>query len=120
MGTMIGNVLVTPLIACLFVALAWRQRLKPVWPVMGIAILVLLFINLKADFHAFAPYDGLFNLGYRHKDGLIRFGFSTETLFTANAWSHIAAQWPLVLAQWVLTALPLLWLIKMSKAKAPD
>lgn len=109
------DMLLVPIIALLFVAVARRQRLKPIWPLAGITMLLLLSIHMSAGFHAPTTYPGLqFRLSYH----LNNFGVSIKVMpmFSIGAWRALAAQWPVMLVQWTLTILPLLWLWRISGA----
>lgn len=95
------NVLAVPVIA---VALAWlaeRQRLKRLWPLLGIALLLLLTPMFASRF------------GHHH-DGYLRVGYG---LVIPSEWSAIASNWQLVLSH-ALALLPAAWLIHRHKTAA--
>ena len=91
------NVLAAPAMAALLVLLARRQRLKRVWPLWGIALLLLLTPMFTSRF---GPHHFL-GLGY----GLV----------IPLRWVTVVRNWPLLLSH-VLALLPALWLIRRSSA----
>ena len=84
-----------PLLAAAFVLLATRQRMTWVWPLLAVALLVLLDLQFQADF----PPPG-------HRGGTLGIG--------AVLWLHhpgnLLNTWPLALVQLALTLLPVLYL----------
>jgi hypothetical protein len=88
------QVLAAPAMAALLVVLARRQRLKPVWPLLGIALLLLLTPIFVAS-HA-GPHHSLW-LGY----GIV---------FPIR-WSLMTRHWPVMLSH-ALSLLPAAWLIR--------
>jgi hypothetical protein len=98
----ITNLITMPLAACLFVAIAARQRLNPVWPLAATTLLLLLFIHSEVRF----ALPG-------HPDGRLAIGFAP--VFMAPALRMMAEHWPLVTAQYVLTLLPGLWLYRTHR-----
>ena len=89
--------LAAPAMAALLVLLAQRQRLKPVWPLLGIALLLLLTPLFSAHF---GPHHNL-QVGY----GLV----------IAIRWSVAMRFWPVMLSH-VLALLPAAWLIGRRRA----
>ena len=87
------QMLSAPVMAALLVLLAQRQRLKPIWPLLGIALLLLLtplFVAQSGSHHH------LF-LGY----GMV----------VPLRWSKMVHYWPVMLSHG-LALLPALWLIR--------
>jgi hypothetical protein len=98
------NVLAVPAIVTLFVLLARRQRLGLLWPLLGILLLALLMPQFGYQFgRPFAPHSGSISVGM----GLA---------FMQQGWSHAVRHWPTVTAQYVLAALPVLWLLRARRA----
>lgn len=87
------NVLAAPLIAAALVAVATRQRLHLIWPVLGIALLILL----TPEFH--------FQFGHPHH-GNIQAGYD---LAFPSQWPDMAKFWPLM-ASHLLALTPIAWL----------
>lgn len=95
-GTMFTiNFVVVPLLGVLLVWLAQRQRIKPVWPMLGIAL--LLALSIHGSFHLDA-----------HGRAFRTFGtiIPTHSLFGSGG----LVDWPTLLAQATLLCLPLAWL----------
>lgn len=90
-----ANLTMMPLAAILFVAIAQRQRLKPIWPCIATALLLILFIH------------GEVNLLPRDKGNL---SIEAAPILMTSGWKMIAEHWPLVMAQYLLTLIPLFWL----------
>jgi hypothetical protein len=86
------QVLAAPAMAALLVLLAERQRLKPAWPLLGIALLVLLTPLFAAHF------------GPHHK---LQIGYG---LVIPIRWSVATRFWPVVLSH-ILAVSPAAWLI---------
>jgi hypothetical protein len=97
------DLVVVPLAATLFVAIAARQRLKLIWPMAATALLLVLFTHADV---IFLP---------REKSQLVIGG---APIFTAEAWKMMAGHWPLVTAQHLLTLLPISWLAYRRRARA--
>ena len=95
--TAILNLFTMPLTAALFVALAARQRLKPIWPLAATLLLLVLFIHSDATFAPGDPEHG------------IVLGFAP--IFEKPAQEVMLDHWPLVTAQYLLTLVPWLWLL---------
>jgi hypothetical protein len=89
------QMLAAPIMAGLLVLLARRQRLKPVWPLLGIALLQLLTPLFAARF---GPHHNL-QVGY----GLV----------IPLRWSVALRFWPVTLSH-ILTFLPATWLIRRT------
>ncbi|HEX4178466.1 MAG TPA: hypothetical protein VHY57_08510 [Rhizomicrobium sp.] len=89
--------LAEPATAVLLVALARRQRLKPAWPLLGIALLLLLTPLFTVRF---GPHHNL-QVGY----GMVIPGH----------WSVAMRFWPVMLSH-VLVLLSALWLIRGRRA----
>lgn len=87
------QMLAAPVMAALLVLLAQRQRLKPVWPLLGIVLLQLLTPLYAAHF---GPNQNL-QVGY----GLV----------IPLRWSVAMQFWPVTLSH-VLAFLPVAWLIR--------
>jgi hypothetical protein len=90
----IVNVLAAPAMATLLVLLAQRQRLKPVWPLLGIAVLLLLTPELSSHFG-------------HHRDGYLRLNYG---LRIPTQWREFMRFWQLILSH-ALTLLPAAWLV---------
>jgi hypothetical protein len=91
------QMLAAPAMAALLVVLAQRQRLKPVWPLLGIVLLLLLTPLFSAHF---GPHHNL-KVGY----GLV----------IPVRWSVAMRFWPVMLSH-ILALLPAAWLIGRSRA----
>jgi len=89
------QMLAAPIMAGLLVLLARRQRLKPVWPLLGIALLQLLTPLFAAHF---GPHHNL-QVGY----GLV----------IPLRWSVALRFWPVTLSH-ILAFLPAAWLIRRT------
>ena len=89
--------LAAPTTAALLVLMAQRQRLKPVWPLLGIAIMVLLTPLFSAHF----DLNHNLQVGY----GLV----------IPVRWSVAMRFWPVMLSH-VLALLPAAWLICRGRA----
>ena len=98
-----ANLTMMPLAAILFVAIAQRQRLKLVWPCIAIALLLILFIHVEMNW---LPRDNG-NLS-----------IEAAPIFMASGWKMMAEHWPLVMAQDLLTLIPLFWLAYRRRAQA--
>jgi hypothetical protein len=95
------NVMAVPVMAVLLVILAQRQRLKPLWPLLGIALLLLA-----------TPMFG-YRFGHHHDGNLsAKYG-----LVIPMRWSTVVRFWPLMLSH-VLTLLPVAWLTLRRKGSA--
>ena len=95
------NVMAVPVAAALLVLLAERQRLKLLWPLLGIAVLLLLTPELTSHF------------GHRH-DGYLRLNYG---LVIPMRWSTVVRFWPLMLSH-ALALLPAAWLALRRKGPA--
>jgi hypothetical protein len=93
------DVLAVPVMAVLLVVLADRQRLKLLWPLLGIALLLLATPMFSYRF------------GHHH-DG--RLGANYGLVIPAR-WSTVVRFWPLLLSH-LLALLPLAWLIRRRTA----
>jgi hypothetical protein len=94
-GTMFAiNFLVVPLLGVLLAWIAQRQRMKLLWPLLGMALLLMLHVH------------GLFRLDAQ---GGIRRGFST-VIPLPGLFGSVRFYWPIFLAQAALLCLPLAWL----------
>jgi hypothetical protein len=91
------QVLAAPAMAALLALLAQRQRMKPVWPLQGIALLLLLTPLFTAHF---GPHHNL-QVGY----GLV----------IPIRWSVAMRYWPVTLSH-ILALLPAAWLIRRRSA----
>jgi hypothetical protein len=114
-----ANLLIPPGIVALFAWIAWRQRLAPAWALAACAIALLFFLHLeflfaRPDFHNLPP--GL-RLSYRVERHLY-FTFHLVPIFHPRTWSMMAALWPMAMAQYVLTLLPVAFLWQAHKRKA--
>ena len=95
------NVLAVPVMAVLLVVLARRQRLKPLWPLLGIALLLLA-----------TPMFG-YKFGHHH-DGQLSANYG---LVFPGRWSTVVRFWPLMLSH-ALALLPAAWLALRRKGSA--
>ena len=95
------NVLAVPVMALLLAVLAQRQRLKPLWPLLGIALLLL----------ATPMFD--YKFGHHH-DGRLTAGYG---LVLPTRWSEVMKFWPLMLSH-ALALLPAAWLTLRRKGTA--
>jgi hypothetical protein len=94
--TAIG-VLAAPVAATLLVLLAYRQRLKRLWPLLGIALLLLA--------------TPMFSSRFGHHTHLgVHYG-----LVITTKWREVVRFWPLMLSR-ALTLLPAAWLIRRRSA----
>jgi hypothetical protein len=93
------NVLAVPMMATLLVILAQRQRLKPLWPLLGIALLLLA-----------TPMFG-YKFGHHH-DGSLSANYG---LVIPTRWSTVMQFWPLMLSH-LLALFPAAWLIRRRRA----
>lgn len=93
------SVLAVPVAAMLLVLLAHRQRLKPLWPLLGIALLLLATPMFS---YRFGPHT---HLGVQY--GLV----------IATRWSIVMRFWPLMLSH-ALALLPAAWLIARHRRTA--
>ena len=95
------NVLAVPVTATLLAVLADRQRLKLLWPLLGIALLLLAtpMFSYKFGHH----HDGHLSANY----GLV----------IPMRWSTVVRFWPLILGH-VLALLPAAWLALRRKGSA--
>jgi hypothetical protein len=106
-----ANLLVTPLVAALFALIAWRQRVSPLWALLGSAC-ILLFVPhtnvwvAQPDPLAFPPG---FRLQYRWSNSVF-LGMGLFSPFHTRTWAMIGAQWPWMILQYGLTLLAPAWL----------
>jgi hypothetical protein len=91
----ISNLVVVPLAASLFVAIAARQRLKLVWPFAATVLLLILVIHADVRF-------------LPHHKGHLALGLGTA--FRVSEQKLILQNSPQMAAQYLLTLLPFLWL----------
>lgn len=91
------NVLAVPIMAILLAVLADRQRLKLLWPLLGIALLLLATPMFAHKF----GHHGSLSANY----GLVFPG----------RWSTVVRFWPLLLSH-ALALLPAAWLIRRHRA----
>lgn len=91
------NLTLGPAMAALLVMAAWRQRLQAKWPVLASAIIAILGVHMVAHF----PQAG-------QRGGQIGIGVLME--FSHAFGPSLAAEAPLLLAQFFLTLLPAAWL----------
>jgi hypothetical protein len=94
-------VLAVPVAATLLAWLADRQRLKPLWPLLGIALLLLATPMFGSKF------------GHHHA-GYLRVNYG---LVIATRWSVVVRFWPLMLSH-ALAVLPVAWLIARRRSAA--
>jgi hypothetical protein len=92
----ITNLAMTPLAATWFAAIAARQRLNSVWPLAATALLLILFVHSDVSFLR------------RHENLDISFA----PIFMASAWKMMAEHARLVTAQYLLTIVSSLWLVR--------
>lgn len=93
------SVLAVPVAATLLALLADRQRLKPLWPLLGIALLLLATPMFSSKF-GHHPHLG------------VHYG-----LVIATKWSVVVRFWPLMLSH-ALALLPAVWLIHRRRSAA--
>ena len=93
------TVLAVPVAATLLALLADRQRLKPLWPLLGIALLLLATPMFSSKF------------GHDPRLG-VQYG-----LVIATKWSVVMRFWPLMLSH-ALALLPAAWLILRRRSAA--
>lgn len=113
-----GNLLITPAVAALFAWIAWRQRLAPAWALAASVIALLFFLHMEfylgmRDFQNMPPE---FRLTYT-PDHQVRFSLNMVTIFHPRTWTMMAAQWPLVMAQYLLTLLPAVWVWRAHRRR---
>jgi len=93
------NVLAVPVMAAVLAVLARRQRLKPKWPLLGIALLLLATPMLSSRF------------GHGHHGSLgLNYG-----LVIPGRWPVVMHYWQLMLSH-LLALLPAAWLIGRKRA----
>jgi hypothetical protein len=90
-----ANLTMMPLTAILFVAIAQRQRLNPIWPLAAALVLLLLFVHSDV---LFAP------------DPKGSMDVSANPIFMQDGWMMLVENWRLAGVQYALTMLPVLWL----------
>lgn len=95
------SVLTVPAMAVFLAVLAQRQRLSPLWPFLGIALLLLTTPMFAYKFG-------------HHRQGALNFGYG---LVIPMRWSTVARFWPLMLSH-ALTLLPAGWLVVRRKRAA--
>jgi len=101
-GTMLAiNFLVVPLLGVLLAWVAQRQRMKLLWPALGMALLLVLHVH------------GIFRMDAQ---GRIGRGFST-IIPLPGLFGSVRFYWPVFLAQAALLCLPLAWLWR-ARSKA--
>lgn len=106
-----GNLLITPAFAALFALIVWRQRLAPAWALAASGVALLFFLHM--DFRFGAPDLPALPPGFRltyTPDHQVHFGLYLAPIFHPRTWALMAAQWPWVTAQYLLTLLPATWL----------
>jgi hypothetical protein len=106
-----GNYILVPAIVSLFVVMARRQRLSLAWPILSAA--VVLFLSPHWDNQSGAgvpPGFSALHVLYRDSGVAIRSGITPLFL---GAWrEQIALHWAAFAAQYLLTLLPLAWLVR--------
>lgn len=95
------NVLAVPVTATVLAILARRQRLKPFWPLLGIALLLLATPMFSYKF------------GHHHEGSLS----ANYGLVIPTQWSTVVEFWPLMLSH-LLALLPAAWLTLRRKRTA--
>jgi hypothetical protein len=98
------NFLVVPLLGVLLVSVAQRQRMKPVWPMLGMAL--LLALSIHGSFHLDAQGRVLRTFGTI---------IPTNSLFGSGG----LVDWLTLLAQATLLCLPLAWLWRTRQKAIP-
>jgi hypothetical protein len=98
-----ANLVFFPLASALFVVLVARHRLSLTWAWVAVALPLILFIHSVADI-TIPGHPG------------VRIGVGFAPVFLPLAWHMIAADWPIVVAQYVLSLLPLHWLVRRRRA----
>ena len=100
-----------PAIVLLFVFISWRQRLSLIWPILSTAIVLILSPHWDNQAVAgFPPGFSALQVMYRYSGETIRGAFTP--LFLSAWWKLIAVQWATFTAQYLLTLLPLAWLVR--------
>jgi hypothetical protein len=106
-----GNFILVPAIVLLFVFIARRQHCSLVWPILSTAIILILTPHWDDQPVAdFPPGFSAFRLLYRYSEETIRGGFTP--LFGSAWWQMVAVQWAGLAVQYLLTLLPLAWLVR--------
>lgn len=98
-----GNFAVPPLLATGFVWLTDRQRIRPLWALLAIALIVLVDLRFQADFPAAGQRGGSISVGA----GLWLYHFHS-----------LVENWGLSLTQLLLTLMPAAWLVQKKTADA--
>jgi hypothetical protein len=96
------NLTAKPFAAILFVAIAARQRLKLIWPLIATLLLLVLVVD-----------SGVFFAGLPGKSYL-RLGAGLQF----PGWTVLVEKWRLVGTQYVMIMLPMLWLWRRRLARA--
>lgn len=114
-----NNLLIGPMVVALFVLIAHRQRLRPLWPALTVAVMLLVWLRLNVTFGDAGPADPtVMSAHYRTRPQASSLGVGLMPLFLPQAWPRIAAAWPLFAAQYLLTLAPLAWLLHTRRKTA--
>jgi hypothetical protein len=100
-----ANLLIGTSLAWLLAWVAQRQRLRLLWPLLGIALILILGLH------------GMFHVGNK----IVSFGLSTVFPFVPKMFGSAGPiHWPTFLAQAALLCLPLAWLVHMRRKTAAE
>jgi hypothetical protein len=100
---LIANLLLAPGVAALLVWTATRQRLSWKWPLLALILVALLGVHMGADFPQAGRRGGHINVGLLPQ--------SPHLLVLT-----LAAHGPLLVAQFLLTLAPALWLARKRQS----
>ena len=97
-----ANFLIPCLLGCLLAWMAQRQRMKPLWPLLGMALILVLSVH--ASFHADAT-------------GRIFLGLATILPIKGpfGPGGPVSLHWPTFLIQAALLCLPVAWLLYATR-----
>lgn len=106
-----GNLVIVPAIAALFIAIARRQRLRLLWPVLAVLLTALLSLHWDNDPHVRDPQGWGAIMATYHYSG-ISTRVSVTPVFLPAWWKAMAAHGFMLMAQYALILLPLAWLLR--------
>jgi hypothetical protein len=120
-----ANLTLTPALALTLVWLAGRQRLSRIWPLLGIAVLLVLSVHMTTHFPAPDPQSGQIGLARVHKTTGPYGGQIGLAIVPISSMLRVEMrpELPLFLAQMLLTLLPALALLRLplvARAGEPD
>lgn len=108
---LLGNLGVIPIVAALFVVMAWRQRVTFRWPLIGTMMMVFLSLHWDTSPLLQNPpgWDAFrLTVGWHHSTDVLNIRATPVLL---SVWrEQFAAQAPLFVAEYLLILLPVLWL----------